>query len=532
MASSARRIRRTIAVALCAGLVAAGCGDDDGERAGSPQAAPTTTEAAEVESGGSLTLALLLNPAGMDPIHATSMTAAGPNHYFVAVYDALAYVDSTTGEVVPQIAESIEPNDDGTVWTVTLRDGVTFSDGTPFDAEAVKFNWERIADPENKSANMAVAQRITSIEVVSPLVLEATLGEPNLFFDRTIANELTFVGSPTAIREKGARFAEEPVGAGPFLFDSWVRDSHMTFTRNPDYWQEGLPRLDELTIKVIADGSQRYNSLVTGDIDVAFVSSNYEMVLQAEAKGMPVVRVGAGGHLPIMFNVTRPPFDDPVAREAIALAIDRDQLNQVASSGALPPSTHLYEPEHPFYDEDAQLHTHDPVRAQELFDEYAQAHGGPLRFTLLSSDGQLAVMEALQAQLTAYDNVSMDLTPMPGIQVVERALAKDFEATIAYAPTLLDPEPDLSNLLHSQGSRNYMGYASPAMDAALEAGRSTRDTAERAKAYATVQATMIEDIPWTIIRPYVQMFVMDEDVRGFSTMGTGVVNWAEVGRAV
>jgi peptide/nickel transport system substrate-binding protein len=527
------RAGRLLAALVAATLLAAACGDDDDDsgpqQASGSSGTSETTAAPEPATGGTLVFAHSLSPAGMDPVNSASASNAnGDGFYFYAVFDMLAYVDDTTGEVVPKTAASIT-TEDGSVWTLKLRDGIRFSDGTPYDAEAVKFNFERIADPANASSQASVAQAIETAAVIDPLTLELTLKRPDLRFDRIIATRIPWVGSPTAIRERGAGFAEAPVGAGPFLFESWVRDSVMTFTRNPDYWDEGKLLLDALEIRFIENAGQRFNSLTTGDVDVMYVHSNYENAPRIEeADGLVLETVDAPGGFTLQMNTMRPPFDDPVARRAVDAAIDRDGLNETVDFGVLPLGERIYEKEHPLYDEDAVLGTYDPGRAQELLDQYAQAHGGPLTFTITSAESQKNVMEYLQAQFTEFDNVQVGIELVPPLQAVDRALAHDFDATI-FTMNWTDPEPDVSNFLHSTGGRNYTGYSNPEMDAAIEAGRSTRDNEARAEAYSRVHEILAEDVPFTWLRPLVFFHGRSEDVQNFSTFNSGLLDWAQIG---
>jgi peptide/nickel transport system substrate-binding protein len=507
-------------------LVAAACGgSDDSSSSGETASTVTTVTEDQRSTGGKLVYATTISPTGMDPVQ--SGGSQNPNAdavYFSAVYDMLAYVDNETGQVVPKTAESLETTD-GKVWTIKIREGINFTDGTPYDAAAVKLNWERIADPANASPNAGVAQKIESMEIVDPLTLSVTLKAADTQFHRNIANHIPFVASPAAI--EAGTVSEQPVGAGPFTMASWTRDNEMVFEKNPDYWVEGRPYLDELSIRLIENSSQRYNALTTGELDVAYVHSFYQMVSQAESAGFTVDRVTVPGGFTLMFNTAKPPFDDPVARQAVATAIDRVNLDATLSFGALPPAETIYNEDHPFYVADAKLHSYDEEKAQELFDQYAETHGGPLTFTVNSADNQLPVMEFIQAGLAKFENVKMEIEVTVPLQSVERALAGDFQATI-FTMNWADPEPDVTNFLSTDGGRNYMKYSNPEVDAAIQAGRSSLDTEERAKAYEIVQKAIVEDAPFTFFRPLAFLTVLGNDVENFETYNAGIPNWAEL----
>ncbi len=551
-----RRRWSAIACLVSVALVGAACGDEDDGGSGSvgatdaPSATSGTTQGGgstastgagpssspgssapageEITAGGDFVYLQSIFPSGMDPAKLSgSSNANGTGDFAQALYDVLMYIDPVTAEVKPKMAESLDTTD-GLTWTLKLREGIEFTDGTPLDAEAIKYNWERIANPEFKSPNAGVAQKISSMTAVDPLTLEFTLVTPDFQFDRNVANQLSNVGSPTAMEALGAGYDDAPVGAGPFMFESWVRDSTLKLVKNPNYWMEGKPYLDSLEFRFVENPSQRQNSLIAGEADGIYVHSFYDMVPALDSQGYNVVRTPVPGGFMLQFQVSKPPFDDPIARQAVAYAIDRVALDQTLSAGVLPPSESIYPESHPFYDPDAPFQTYDREKAQELFDQYAEAHGQPLSFTITSSDSQKPVMEFIQAGLATFENVNMEIEITPPLDTVQRALAHDFEAVI-FTMNWLDPEPDVTNFLQTNGGRNYTTYSSPEMDEAIAAGRASRDVTERAEAYSEVQQVLLRDVPMTYIRPLIYFEAFDKDVVGIKVYNGGLIFWEELG---
>ena len=182
----------------------------------------------------------------LDPIRSTASGGSDAQPMF-ALYGALVTLDPYTLEMEPLLAESLEPNDDFTVWTLTLRDGIVFSDGSPYDAAAVMDYWTRIGDPANASPAVSTAGTIASMEVVDPLTLEVTLVGPDAHFDKSIERHaFNWVPSSEAVAA-GHDFTNDPVGAGPFLLEEWVRDDHMSLVPNPDWIGSDGPYLDRYT---------------------------------------------------------------------------------------------------------------------------------------------------------------------------------------------------------------------------------------------------------------------------------------------
>jgi peptide/nickel transport system substrate-binding protein len=244
-----------------------------------------------------LTVLITSETRGMDPAAVTGSSGLGgepPRMY--AVYDALMLTDNKTGEVKPVLAESLTSSD-RIVWTLKLRPNVKFSDGTPYDAEAIKFNWERHNDPALNSTARPLIQSMKSIEVVDPLTVRVTLNAENGQFPRNIASNLAWSVSPTAAKAKGASYGRTPadiVGAGPFIVKEWTRDSKMVLAKNPNYWRTGQPYLDELEFRVLSDETQRYNSITTGEADVAWINT-LPVQKQAKDSGLVVTQVNGIG---------------------------------------------------------------------------------------------------------------------------------------------------------------------------------------------------------------------------------------------
>nr|WP_245664527.1 ABC transporter substrate-binding protein [Nocardia grenadensis] len=224
----------------------------------------TTVErqpAGEPRHGGTVTLAWNTEAQSVDPVTCAIGIGVGPCQ---AIYGALLYYDPETRSVVPGMAESFT-SQDGKHWTLKLRPGVTFTDGTPFDAAAVAFNWQRALDPSMLSPSRAAA-RTMSWRVLDASTLAVTSTEVNHQLPYQLTESLAFVGSPTAIEREGADFANAPVGAGPFVFASWARGTELVLERNSGYWDSPRPYLDRFVYKTIPADDQRYNALQADEV--------------------------------------------------------------------------------------------------------------------------------------------------------------------------------------------------------------------------------------------------------------------------
>ncbi|MGA4544687.1 ABC transporter substrate-binding protein [Uniformispora flossi] len=490
------RYPRTIAAvagAAALALTATACGGDDkkSDKSSNGSAAP-----GGAGTGGDLSVLITQETRGIDPAISTVSSVNGGTQA-AAVFDVLFYIDPKTGKVQPQLAESATASDGGSVWNIKLRPNVTFTDGTPLDAEALKFNWERHQDPAVRSV-AAVAAKDLKFAVVDPTNLKVTLPAPNPHFDQLVAHNLAFVGSPTAIKADPKGFSAKPVGAGPFKVKSWVRDNALTLERNTAYWNKDRPLLNSVTLKPVMDQTQRLNSLVSGQGDLV-TTINFKMVNEAREKGLTVAYDDKNGGFMTMFKTDRPPFDDPRARRAYVLIMDGGDRNKVIQgpAGAGQTLTTFFAPTSPFVDPTATMPKQNKEEAQKLLDELAAA-GKPLEFTYTtnSSAAAKASAEYWQAQTRGMKNIKMNTEFLDGSAYASKVMiSKDFQAA-EFNAFFDDPEPVLYNLLYSKGAENRTGYNNPAVDAALDKARATTDDNERKAQYAIVQQAIVNDLPF------------------------------------
>lgn len=368
--------RGTFAVSLCLALVMSACAADDDDDAGAPGGADTTeTTAGDAVQGGSITFGLESETPGWLP--GTHLLTNFPGRTVAnTFYDALMKRDSE-GTVRPYLAESLESNDELTVWTVTLRPGVTFHDGTPLNAEALASNFnDHIAAPTSNL--LGSVQFVEGVEVVDELTLQYNLTAPDASFPDVLTGPVGWPFSPTAVAQAGAdAFGSAPVGTGPFRFVRWLRDSELVVERNDDYWQEGLPYLDRITFRVISDEDARIASLQSGDVDAmqTLRQSAVRQVRELAEQGGGFESHDFIGNLAgaQLFNTTRPPVDDVRIRRSLMYAVDQEAiLDILGGSDISPTATQWFAPDSPWYSEEVAevWPTNDPEKSKELYEEY------------------------------------------------------------------------------------------------------------------------------------------------------------------
>jgi peptide/nickel transport system substrate-binding protein len=472
-------------------------------------------------AGGSLRFIAAGEPRNLDP-GKLSNTWAINAPVGAALYGALLHVDATTGEVTPHMAESWTTEDNGKTFTLKLREGIEFTDGTPYDAEAVKFNWERMKDPSVSPSSVSIAGMIESTKVVDPLTLQVTLAEPNPKFGVAVATyALNWVGSPTALKGDPAAFDANPVGAGPFKLVKWTPNDVMELEKNESYFEgPDKPYLDKLTIRTVTDSNQRYNTLVSDGADV-IIETNPGVGKKLEDAGKTVNGVTLGGGLYLCLNTEKAPFDDPRARQALAAAIDTAALTDAYSQGNGTVPKTLFPEDSPFY-ADKPLDAHDPEKAQALFDELAD-EGKPVKFTFTGygTFETTAAGESLITQLDAYENVEVDMVNVELADVGRVTVGGEFQAIVSTVLFSGDPEPRISMVFRSGHPSNTSRISEPELDAALEAGRLGKTEEERKEAYDKVQDLFIELRPGILFGTQTPMLIGAERVGGLGQYGLG-----------
>lgn len=467
--------------ALLAGV--AGCGGDDGaESAAAPgDGATNLVSGGEPTPGGRLVIGLEAETDGWSPSDSQIANAG----YLVAsaVYDPLL-TTGADGEPEPFLAESVTPNDDHTVWTITLRDGVVFHDGSEVDATDVAAGIE--ASRTGLTSSFAMGP-VEQVEVVDDLTVRVSLNEPWASYDSTLTTQSGFVvpaelaGTP--------ELAQEPVGTGPFRMVEWEPGDRVLVERNEDYWREGLPHLDSIEYRVISDAGTRSAALEAGDVDLIQTTSD-EDILRFRLSDLTQVEDLDSEETFVMLNQAAAPFDDPIAREAIALATDSRRIIETVGSGVAEPTTGPFAPDEPWHSEDTGYPDPDPERAAELVAQY-EAETGEAFEVRLSGTADVDTLGLQQLLQSMWEEAGIDVTigTVEQSQFVLDIANGDYQA--AWFRNFGYADPDFNYLFwHSSTSEpvgevalNFTRTEDAELDAALEAGRASGDEAARAEAY-------------------------------------------------
>ncbi|HHC29464.1 MAG TPA: ABC transporter substrate-binding protein, partial [Rhodobacterales bacterium] len=368
-----------------------------------------------------ITLGMVLEPPNLDPTGGAA--AAIDEVVYANIFEGLTRFGSD-GAILPALAKSWDVSDDGTVYTFHLNDGVTFHDGTTMDAEDVVFSLDRARAEDSTNAQKALFAGISSVEAVDPLTVAVTLAEPNGNFPFNMAWGDAVIVAP----ESADTNATTPIGTGPFAFGEWAQGDHVTITRNENYWGEA-PALSQATFKFISDPNAAFAAMMAGDVDAFPNFPAPETLSQFEADPRFTVIVGSTeGETILAMNNKQPPLDDLRVREAIAHAINRQDIIDGAMFGyGTPIGTH-FAPHNPDYIDLTGLSAYDPDKARALVAEVGGV--GPLRLMLPPPSYARRGGEIIAAQLREV-GIETEITNLEWAQWLEQVFkGKDFDLTI------------------------------------------------------------------------------------------------------
>lgn len=463
---------RVVTAFLATALLVSGCGgsggDDTSDSSGLDKdeiyvagVVGDDSDAGEPVEGGTLTIADYSEARSLDPTTTIPFGAAGGNA-LAQIYDTLMRYDQPSDSFVPQMAESLETEDNIT-WTLTLRDGVTFSDGTPVDGMAVVSSLGYYM--QNQGFNILLLATNIKSMVPNGNQVVFTLNQPWATFPNMLASGPGMVMAPAAYAKGKEKFT--PIGAGPFVLDEYKPAEELVLTANPDYWG-GKPNLDAVRFVWLASDDDRLTSLADGSVDIANVRAP-QVVEKARKDGFGGIMIPSGlGTVYWINNREGYPGADVRVRQAINYAIDPEVVAERVNGGAGLPGRNIFSPSAPYFT-DVETADYDLDKAKELLAE-AKADGYDGKITYLGQSDQASQTQAVtvQAMLEAAGfEVETELLRNVADQTARIYATHDYDLVVA-ALSIPDEDPfGRLAALSSASPQNAPGYANPDMDALL-----------------------------------------------------------------
>ena len=412
-------------------------------------------------------------------------------------------------KMLPVLAESYEANAAATEYVVHLRHGITFQDGAPFDATAVKTSFDRARDPANHLKRASLYAPIDHIDVVDPFTVKIVLKYPFGAFVYNLAHAAFGIMSPKAIAQYGKGVDRNPSGTGPYMFSSWQPDA-LKVVKNPNYWKPGMPKVDSITIRIVPESGSRLAMLQTGEAQYIFPLP-VEMAPAIEhSPTLDVISAKSIYARFIALNTMRKPFDDIRVRQALNYAVDKQAFVKVVYNGfAVPLESCLPANLSGFVSQGAPW-PYDPAKAKALLAEAGYPNG--FSSTIWGNNASLTqkAMQFLQQQF-AMVGVKVEVEPLEAGVAANKVwnVATPADATtlmgyVAWSASTGDADWGLRPLLGGPDAFppklfNIAYYSNPQVNADIKAGLETADAAKRAAAYKDAQAVIWKDAPWVFL---------------------------------
>ncbi|WP_411349293.1 ABC transporter substrate-binding protein [Paenibacillus sp. WLX2291] len=527
-------------------LILAGCSGGGNGSSTEPAASDNGSETAS--SGGTLIVGRGGDSAALDPAIVTDGESL---KIAQQVFDPLLAYKTGTTEVEPALAESWEISDDALTYTFKLRQGVKFHDGTDFNAAAVVFNFDRWSDPKSKYKfegdsfdyydsmfGPEDARVIKSVTAKDDYTVEIQLNNPQAPFLQNLAMPAFSIASPAAVEKEGANFKSSPVGTGPFVFKEWKRSDSITLEKNKEYWQEGLPKMDQLIIRSIPDNTARFNALQNGEIDMMEDLSPDDLTTLESNPDLQKFNRPPFNVAYLGFNVTKEPFNNPKVRVALNHAVDKKGIIDAFFAGQAEAAINPIPPTLWGYNSNIKDYDYDLTKAKQLLADAGYPNGIDKELTFYAMpvsrpympDGR-KVAEVIQASFAQIGVKVKIQSPEWATYLDDLSKGqKDDLFIIGWTGDNGDPDNFFYPLLDkdSIGGNNYSQYDSEPLHKLLVQAQRETDQDARAKLYEQAQVIVKEDAPWVPLVHSTPLLAASAKLKGYTPSPTGSEPYTEI----
>jgi peptide/nickel transport system substrate-binding protein len=487
-------------------LLLSACNDRDATRA------PGVDQTLEPEYGGTFIEASIGDASTLLPVLASDSASSSINGL---VYNGLVRYDKNL-KIVGELAESWEISEDNLTIVFHLRKNVTWHDGEPFTAEDVKFTYDLYIDPNTPTAYAEAFKQVTRVEVRDPYTFVVHYSRP---YAPALISWATPIHPQHLLAGRDitdSPLAREPVGTGPYRFSEWVGGEKIVLESNPDYF-DGQPYIKRVVYRIIPDISTQFLELQTGSLDFMGLSP-LQYARQTDTPAFRRLynkyRYLNFGYTYLGYNLRRPLFQDKRVRQALAYAINKEELVDGVLLGYGAVATGPYKPDTWVYNPDVPRYPYNPEKARQLLaeagwqdsngDGVLDKDGKPFAFTIVTNQGNDQRSKAGEIIQRRFKQIGVDVK----LRIIEWAtFLKEFINPGNFDATILGwtggPEPDQYNIWHSSktGPRelNFIGYQNAEVDRLLEKGRRVFEPQERKVYYDRFQYLLAEDQPYTFL---------------------------------
>jgi peptide/nickel transport system substrate-binding protein len=475
--------------------------------------------------GGQLRVGLNADPPNMDPHQST---AAVDRQVFQNLYDKLVDVNQDL-EIVPMLATSWTITNNGKTYTFKLRPNVVFHDGTPFNGEAVKYNFERMLDRAFASPRRSEINLVDKITVVDALTVQIDLDAAFSPFLSVLSDRAGMMVSPAVARRLGRDFAREPVGTGPYKFVEKRPQERIVLERFDRHWDRNVGHLERIIYRPFTDEQARLANLRAGELDIIDAVPPTDVPeLKKDARVKLLEREGLGWQ-GIWINVTAAPFNNKALRQALNAAIDRRTLARVVFGDTVTPGNGPFPPG--LLGSDAGPNARVPERSLDVARAKLREGGQPngFAFTLKIVPGRVSQQEAQVIQSMAGEaGIRINLEIVEFGALLSQLNTQRFEAARLGWSGRPDPDGNIYGFFVTGGGLNNSAYSNSRLDGLLDAGRLLTRPELRRRAYADILTVLNEDLPYIFLYWPKEYKTMSPKVAGFVHISDGMMRFRNV----
>jgi peptide/nickel transport system substrate-binding protein len=480
-----------------------------------------------VKTGGTLNVGLDSDVVRLDPVKSTALV---DRQVMLNIYDTLVRVDAQN-KIQPDLATQWNYNSP-TQLVFTLRSDVKFQDGTPFNADAVVTNINRILN-DKTSPRFSEISSVASVQAVDATHVQFNLSKPFAPLLAALTDRAGMMLSPQAI-SSGEDLVNAPknAGSGPFEFVEWVKGDHLTLQRNPNYWDKSasgasLPYLDKVIYHPITNESVMYTNLQTNTIQVAGTLGATDVAAAKANPSLIYKQIPALSFFGIELNTQAAPFNNVHARRAVEWGVNRQEIVSsvlhnvgVVAQGPLSPASWAYS-------SSIAPYSYDPAKAKAEL----QAGGlSSLSFTLIIPSGSPATAQLaqfLQSELQSA-GITMTIKQETFASLLADSAAHNYQAVLLGWSGRPDPDGNMYSWFHTGGGFNDMQYSNPQVDSLLDAARASTNDTERATDYQQAETQMLQDAPYVFLYHGVSIQATTKNVQGYTILPTGIMEFEQV----
>ncbi|MFW5855830.1 MAG: ABC transporter substrate-binding protein [Bacillota bacterium] len=430
------------------------------------------------------------------------------------IYEGLVGVDKE-GNIKPEIAEKWEIVDP-TTYVFELRDDIKFHNGRKLTSEDVKYSFERIMDPDVGAVAKSNFEIVEEIKTPDDYTVIFELEEPNadllLYMSETYASIV-----PEEVVEEHGDLKQETCGTGAFMLDEWEPDNYTSLVKNPDYYIEGQPKIDEIKYHIIEDESSRIASIRSGRIDVSMISADGMEQLGNE-ENIELVKYPTLDYTYLGFNTTVEPFDDPDVRTALSYALDREEIAENAYggeaelTGPIPSANEKWTvpvSEYPSYTQDLE-------KAEDVLAEAGYSDGFEFTIKTVGSEDAYVDMAVIIQDQLAEIGVDVKIELVEWGTYIDAWRELDHDALVGFNGAGIFPDRSMRFFFHSEGTANVWGFSDEKIDELTEEAKVTIDEEERYELYEEAQKLLVNDLaPNLFLVSPNDIYAVNEKVRNF-----------------